>query len=139
MNRQQLIQELTRDEGTVLHAYEDHLGYVTIGIGRLIDKRKGGGISLHEAQYLLGNDVDRVYVQLSAALPWFKRLSDGRQRALCNMAFQLGINGLLAFRNTLGLMEQGKWKEASSEALKSKWATQTPARAKRVAELIEKG
>lgn len=33
---------LTSDEGRVPHAYQDHLGYWTIGVGHLIDRRKGG-------------------------------------------------------------------------------------------------
>jgi len=41
MQRAQLEQQLRRDEGEVLHEYKDSLGYSTIGIGRLIDKRKG--------------------------------------------------------------------------------------------------
>ena len=37
------VEQLRRNEGEVLHAYQDHLGFWTIGVGRLIDKRKGGG------------------------------------------------------------------------------------------------
>ena len=44
---------LRRDEGRVRHAYQDHLGYWTIGVGRLIDQRKGGGLSEDEIDYLL--------------------------------------------------------------------------------------
>jgi lysozyme len=43
--REHLIAHLRREEGEVLHVYKDHLGYLTIGVGRLIDKRKGGCIS----------------------------------------------------------------------------------------------
>ena len=53
------------EEGLVLHAYEDHLGYLTIGYGRLIDKRRGGGISKAEAEYLLLNDCRRVEQEIS--------------------------------------------------------------------------
>jgi lysozyme len=35
-----LAEMLTRDEGRVRHAYQDHLGFWTIGVGRLIDQRK---------------------------------------------------------------------------------------------------
>lgn len=34
--------QLIRDEGNVPYAYSDSLGYLTIGVGFLIDKRKGG-------------------------------------------------------------------------------------------------
>lgn len=146
MDRAQLIDELKRDEGVIPHAYQDHLGFWTIGVGRLIDRRKGGGLSGDEIEYLLGNDVAKVHQQVRSALPWFDKLSDARQRALCNMAFQMGIGdaakgtGLLGFKNTLALMRAGRFAEAADNALKSKWAThQTPARAKRVADMIRRG
>jgi lysozyme len=54
-----LIAELRRDEGVDRSAYQDHLGFWTIGVGRLIDRRKGGGLSDEEIDYLLQNDVKR--------------------------------------------------------------------------------
>ncbi|MDX9690525.1 MAG: glycoside hydrolase family protein [Alphaproteobacteria bacterium] len=139
MDRERLAEELKSDEGIVPHAYQDHLGYWTIGCGRLIDRRKGGGLSEDEIMYLLGNDIAKVHQQVRSALPWFDGLTDTRKRALCNMAFQMGINGLLGFKNTLALIQAGKYAEAADNALKSKWAQQTPARAKRVADMIRKG
>lgn len=41
--RTKLTAQLRRDEGEKLYAYQDTLGYWTIGIGRLIDRRRGGG------------------------------------------------------------------------------------------------
>jgi lysozyme len=45
-----IAEQLRRDEGEVLHAYQDKYGYWTIGVGRLIDARKGGGISVEESR-----------------------------------------------------------------------------------------
>lgn len=137
--RDSLIQDLKRDEGLVLHEYKDHLGFSTIGIGRLIDKRKGGGITVEEAEYLLGNDIDKVISQLKSSLPWYERLSDNRKKALCNMAFQMGISGLMLFRNTLKYIEQGNFAKAAENARESLWYKQTPQRAERVIQLILKG
>lgn len=139
MDRRQLIQDLHNDEGCVLHAYKDSLGFLTIGVGRLIDGRKGGGITEAEADYLLGNDIDYIYGKLKDDLPWFLMLSEGRQRALCNMAFQLGIDGLFNFKKTLYLISVGEYLEASKEAMRSKWARQTPERATRVSRLLANG
>ena len=105
-----LTNQLRRDEGEVLHAYQDHLGFWTIGIGRLIDKRKGGGLTKDEAAYLLGNDIARFTTALRTRLPWFGRLDEARQGVLANMAFQMGVEGLLGFRNTLGMIERGNRK-----------------------------
>jgi lysozyme len=133
------IDQLRRHEGEVLHAYQDHLGYWTIGIGRLIDKRKGGGITRDEAEYLLNNDVDTRLSDLQSRLPWFKNLSDPRKAVLLNMSFQLGIPGLMKFTRTLNLVASGNYSEAASAMLESKWATQTPNRAQEMARQMESG
>lgn len=139
MNVQKLINELEDDEDTVLHAYKDSLGFLTIGTGRLIDKRRGGGITKEESRYLLKNDIDRIHIALRARLPWFDDLSDTRKRALMNMAFQLGVNGLMRFRKMLAAIKAGDFEKAYDEALNSKWYKQTPNRALRVSIMIKEG
>lgn len=138
-SRDKLIEELRSDEGEVLHAYEDHLGFITIGVGRMIDKRKGGGISREESAYLLSNDIARIEAELDRRIPWWRNLSDNRQRVLVNMAFQLGVAGLMGFRNTLALIEAGEYVNASRGMLNSLWARQTPERAKRLSERMRLG
>src|SRR3990167_8097402 len=130
---------LEREEGRVRHAYQDHLGFWTIGVGRMIDKRKGGGLSEDEIDYLLNSDIKKFYDGLTAALPWFRALDATRQRALVNMAFQLGVAGLLKFKTTLAMIEMENYAAAADNALKSLWAKQTPARARRVTEMLRTG
>lgn len=137
--RENVVRSLRGEEGEVLHEYKDHLGYSTIGIGRLIDKRKGGGITPEEAAYLLGNDVDKVIDQLNKRLPWWTKLDDARKGVLINMAFQMGIDGLLGFKNTLRMIEQGRYTDAANGMMQSLWARQTPARAKRMSEQMRTG
>lgn len=137
---EQLTAQLRRDEGQRPLAYQDHLGYWTIGVGRLIDSRKpGAGLRPDEIDYLLKNDIADRVAALQKALPWFVRLDEARQGVLINMAFQLGTDGLLAFRQTLGLVRDGRYAEASEQMMKSKWAEQTPARARRLAEQMKTG
>jgi lysozyme len=137
--RQELIRQLKADEGVVSHAYQDHLGYWTIGVGRLIDKRKGGGLRPSEIDFLLQNDIDDRIEALTRRLPWFQDLDDARRGVLLNMSFQLGVDGLLTFKNTLKLVELGDYAAAAKNMLLSKWATQTPARANRMAEQMRTG
>jgi lysozyme len=135
----ELAKQLKGDEGVIPHAYPDHLGYLTIGVGRLIDKRKGGGLRPDEITYLLNNDIDNRIEALTRALPWFQDLDDARKGVLLNMAFQLGTEGLLGFKTTLGLIQRGEYEKASVQMLESKWATQTPARAKRMSDQMKTG
>jgi lysozyme len=131
--------ELIRDEGVVPHAYQDHLGYWTIGVGRLVDKRKGGGLSDEEIAVLLDNDIRRKSSDLDGAVPWWRDLDPVRQRVLVNLCFQLGISGLLGFKNTLAALQRGDYKAAADGLRASKLYQQTPARTERRARMIETG
>lgn len=135
----QASRQLKIDEGVVLHAYQDHLGFWTIGIGRLIDRRKNGCISLEEAEYLLNNDIQSRLNTLQKVLPWFDLLDEARKGVLLNMSFQLGVGGLLGFKKTLGHVKAGEYTQAAEAMLQSKWATQTPARAKRLSDQMRYG
>lgn len=130
---------LRREESEVLHAYQDHLGFWTIGVGILIDKRKGGGLLPEESAFILNNRIRIVSEQIRHELPWFDRLSEPRKAVLIGMAFQMGLEGLLGFSNTLKYIERGQYGLAASNMLLSKWASQTPARAKRMAEQLDSG
>lgn len=136
----ELVRQLRGDEGVRPQAYQDHLGFWTIGVGRLIDSRKdGSGLRPYEIDFLLQNDIDDRIEQLTRRLPWFQNLDDARRGVLLNMAFQMGVDGLMEFKNTLALVEEGKFNEAAANMLRSRWATQTPARANRLATQMSSG
>lgn len=133
-----LKKQVERHEGRVRHAYQDHLGFWTIGIGRLIDKERGGGLSDDEIDFLFANDLRRVEHELRRNLPWFSEAPDSIKQVLCNMAFQLGVAGLMRFRRMLAAMKSRDWTAASIEALDSRWAKQTPRRAEELAAMIRR-
>ena len=134
-----LKSQLLREEGAESCAYQDSLGYWTIGVGRLIDSRKGGGLSNDEIDFLLENDIKAKTHEVLLALPWMPRLSEPRQAVLIGMAFQMGIGGLLKFKRMLGSIEDGQYVKAAEEMIKSRWAKQTFGRAARMAKQMETG
>jgi len=136
MNTETIKEQLKRHEGCVLHAYEDHLGYTTIGYGRLIDERRGGGISQAEAEALLSNDIARVVGLIESEIDNLHTLPERVQHALINMGFQLGVTGLMAFTKMLAALKANDWELAAEEALNSRWAEQTPRRAHEIAKMI---
>jgi lysozyme len=127
---------LLRDEGYRRSAYQDSLGFWTIGIGKLIDARKGGGITLSEAVFLLDNELVQKMRFLDAEIPWWRQLSPVRRAVLMSMAFQLGAAGLLSFRTTLRHVESGRFAEAAEAMLLSRWATQSSGLALRMSEAM---
>lgn len=128
--------DLKMDEGFRARPYHDTVGKLTVGYGRNLDDV---GLTMDEAEYMLCNDIQRSINDLQAHLSWFDALSDNRQKALVEMCFQLGITKLLGFVNMLKAMETGNYKDATQEALTSKWAMQVPKRAARIAALILNG
>lgn len=128
-----LEDQLKIDEGFRSRPYRCTAGKLTIGYGRNIEDV---GISQNEALFMLREDIKKVKAQCHEKISFFNHLSESRQEALVNMAFNLGINGLLKFKKTLALMEKGDFKQASEEVLRSKWALQVGERAKRISKQI---
>jgi lysozyme len=135
-----MIRHLRREEGVIPHAYQDHLGFWTIGVGRLIDKRKGGRLTDAEIDILLANDITRL-IKAMEVWPSWERVKDdpARATALLSMCFQMGPVGLAKFKTTLSLIASGDFKGAAQSMLASLWAKQTPERAKRVATMLRTG
>ena len=139
MDDQEFLNQLTRHEGFRSSAYQDSKGYWTIGIGRMVDAKLKGGITLAEAQHLLQNDLDRCAKELNTKLPWWSGLSPNRRYVLLNMCFNLGINRLLGFKNTLKMIEAGNYDGAAKGMLNSLWAKQVGKRATELSEQMRLG
>jgi lysozyme len=131
--------QLIDHEGLKLSVYRDSLGYLTIGVGRLIDARKGGRITRDEAIYLLDNDIAEKIGQLRSALPWFEAQDVIRQRALVDLAFNLGTPGLLKFKNTLAAWKRGDYDGAARGLEKSLWFKQVGRRGPRIVHMVRTG
>lgn len=132
------------EEGREASAYQDSRGYWTIGVGRLIDARKGGRLTNDEIDYLLANDIRAAVDQLEtfpALAPAWAAVRDNpaRATALVSMCFQLGARGLSDFKTTLSRVVAGDFAGAADSAARSLWAAQTPNRAARVCALLRTG
>jgi len=139
-----LVQELRRDEGVRYVPYEDTIGISTVGVGhnlRAAPLPAGWSYPLTDEQVnaLLSQDLQNVYHDLDRDLPWWTQLCNVRQRVICNLCFNMGINGLLTFHNTLAAVRQGRYEDAKAGMLASKWATQVGERATRLSDMMEQG
>lgn len=144
MDIKQLIAELRRDEGVKYSPYLDTVGIQTVGVGHNLKAKPlptGWNFPLTDAQVdlLLMDDINVVISGLTARAPWYVSLTDARQRVLVNMGFNLGIPGLMAFKNTLAMIQSGQYSKASDAMLQSKWAKQVGARAIRLAKMMREG
>ena len=145
------IERLCRHEGLRLMPYRCPQGKLTIGVGRNIEdnpftseelKAVGDwqhGITKNAALFLLRNDIKRVYRQCKKQIPAFKSLNSDRQYALVDMAFNLGINGLLKFKKMLNALFYGNYDLAAKECLCSEYAEQTGKRAQIISQTLRSG
>lgn len=131
-----ITSQLEKHEGLQLKIYFCTKGKSTIGIGRNLDDR---GISEDEARYMLNNDIVDMNNKLSSCLPFYDALDDARQEVLINMAFNLGVHGLLKFKKTLQFIEDGEYEKASVEMLDSKWSTEVHNRANELSQIMKGG
>ena len=66
-------------------------------------------------------------------------MSDARQWALMNMAFNLGITKLVKFKKMLAALKAGDYNLAAKEALNSKWSKQVGKRSNRISDVFRNG
>jgi len=133
-----LIEMIRQHEGVVKHAYEDSRGYLTIGVGRLIDKKLGGGLSDDEIDYLLANDIKRCQAE-AETYEWFAGLNEPRQAVVISLLFNLGKPRYDGFKASQAAIAAGDYATAAEEMLDSKWAVQVGKRADEMAAMMFSG
>ena len=136
IEREAMIRQLRLHEGERLKPDRCTAGKLTIGVGRNLEDR---GITREEASYLLANDIAAEERELLRALPWVANLDEVRQRVLLDMAFNMGVVGLLAFKRTLATIQAGDYQRAAAMMLDSKWAGQVGQRAERLSRMMATG
>jgi lysozyme len=135
-DRAALIRQIRLHEGERLKPYRCTAGKLTIGVGRNLDDR---GITSEESAMLLDGDIRLLEIELFRALPWASALDDVRQRVLLDMAFNLGLPGLLQFKRTLEAIRTGQYQQAATMMLDSLWARQVGQRAERLSRMMATG
>ena len=102
----------------------------------IVEYLKKRELSPEEAEYILKNDIKNCIDSLikhdfyiSAPAPL--------KCALINMAFQMGVSGLLKFRKMIKYLNEKNYSKAASEALDSEWGREFVKRSKDVADIIK--
>jgi GH24 family phage-related lysozyme (muramidase) len=157
MDKEAFKQLLENHEGRKNTVYIDTEGHPTIGVGfnldrgdakELIsdmgldyDKVRNGSQDLSDAQIdkLLDHDMDTAIATSSDAVSNYDDMSEGRQLAVADMAFNLGGDGLAGFTKAVSAMESSDWETASAEMEDSKWFEQTGTRAEEDVEMMRSG
>ncbi len=146
------IDILKRHEGFRQKVYLCSAGKRTVGYGYNLDANplkilgtqirfiETHGVTKAYAENLLDNMLHNIQYDLMRKLPWLIELEindNDRYAVLVNMAYNLGIDGLLKFKNTLEHVKNKRFVEASEQMLKSKWAKQVGNRAKELSDIMK--
>ncbi|WP_336747876.1 glycoside hydrolase family protein [Pantoea vagans] len=144
----QIIPILNFEEGYVESPYIDTLGFPTVAGGIRIGPK---GASLSNYTFRVPRKVGDVWKQVivdekvldmnsrPAIYAALKQCNPARADVLYSMAYQMGVDGLAAFKNTLVMISNGNFTGAAEGMLNSLWARQTPARARRHSEVMRTG
>ncbi len=128
------------EEGLRLLPYYDHLGFPTIGYGKLLGKK---GDPLPDIKWTAEQAVADLDEKLKTALveltknkvtkdAWASLKDDDDRKAIVlSMWYQLGIDRLDDFKGTLAAIVDKNWEEVSKRMSNSLAAKQTPKRWKR--------
>ena len=144
MNKDRLYKQLKNDEGEVCKVYNDHLGYLTFGIGHLITQKDpeaalplGSPVSEERVKECFDRDVASSISEIKFLVKDFDDKPDIVQEVLVNMLFNLGYHRLSQFKKFLRAIKNNDWNEAAKEGRDSRWYTQVTKRAERLMSKLE--
>ena len=128
-----LIDNIKISEGFRSRPYRCTENHLTIGYRFAIKD-----LELDEdiCDMILERKVAKLVERLEKNLPYLPSLPKDAQDVLIEMAYQMGVSGLLKFKKTLMYVETKDYKDASVEMLDSRWAKQTPNRAKKLSDIM---
>ena len=129
-----IIEQLKIHEGYKSKVYKCTAGVDTIGVGFAI---KDLELSEEVCDLILQEKLEVLEERFEKKFDWFKTSPIEVRNVMLNMAYQLGFRGFCKFKKTIAYLEDAEWEKASVEMLDSKWAKQTPNRARELSEIIK--
>ncbi len=114
--------------------YRDSRGVLTIGFGTNLD----AGITREQAKALRDCQLAANEAAL-AVYPWFAALDPVRRSVVENMAYNLGVAGVLEFKDMIAALEAKDWPAAAQQMCASEWRVQVGDRALVLARIMETG
>jgi lysozyme len=123
------------EEGFSATVYKCSEGFDTIGYGHRCEANHPA-VTVAEAEKILADDIKIALSKVEALVG--KDAPQEVKEIVTAMVFQIGFDGVKKFKGMLRAIHAKDYKTASKEMLDSKWAKQTPARAKRMSELMNK-
>ena len=136
---EQLKERIKEHEGFVPRIYKDSLGFATIGYGHLVKEgeqwEEGKEYTKEQLEYVFDTDFEEAKKNAFSLIGDIELVDDAKC-VLIEMVFQLGISGVSKFKKMWEALSKGDYGEASFQMMDSRWAKQTPNRAKELSEEV---
>ena len=130
-----LIESIKQHEGYVGIVYKDSLGIDTIGYGFAI---KDLELDKDICDIILERKLHALTDRINNKFKWYMYMPPEIKDIVVEMCYQMGVYGFSRFKKTIAYLQDKKFKEASVEMLDSRWAEQTPNRAKELSNRVKK-
>ena len=130
----ELREAVKLSEGYRARVYKDTLDIDTIGYGFAIKD-----LELDEdiCDMILDKKLNKLIKDVDNKFSFMDDIAVEAQDVVYEMCYQLGINGFSKFKKTIAYLRDEDYKMAAIEMLDSRWAKQTPNRAKRLSNIIK--
>lgn len=131
-----ILDLIAKDEGFRSRLYKDTKGFNTIGYGFNLDT---SDIPEEVANNWLHINLIDIERNLSSHLSFLSTLDTPRQYVLLNMAYQMGVSGLLKFKDMLVALENRDYYLAANAMKDSQWYREFTTRANRLVNIMISG
>ena len=134
---ERLLKSVKQHEGYRNKVYKDTLGKRTVGYGHLCvedhweDNRE---YTVPELERVLEADLNNAIQGAEELCSDCPDIRDQAKEIIVEMVFQLGKTGVSKFRNMWKALKVPDYPTAAKEMLDSRWAKQTPGRAKEMSD-----
>jgi lysozyme len=142
MNMDRLLESVKKHEGYRNKVYLDTLGKRTVGVGHLCVEDFWEDDKEYEEKFLLEileKDLQEAIHGARSLMGEYgcADIDEQAEEILIEMVFQLGKTGVSKFKNMWKALAELNYVGASYEMLDSRWAKQTPNRAKSMAQIMK--
>ena len=129
-----LIEQIKESEGFRSKVYQCTEGFDTIGYGFAI---KDLVLSEDICDTILERKISELKLRIQQKFPFYEDMPEAVQDVIVEMCYQMGVSGFSKFRKTIDHFMRKDFKSASEEMLDSRWAKQTPNRAKKLSSYVK--
>ena len=129
-----LLDNIKESEGFRSTVYKCTAGHDTIGYGFAI---KDLHLTKDDCDMILERKIAELKIRVNNKFPFLADLPEEVQDVVIECCYQLGVSGFSNFKKTIEYLMQKDFENAGIEMLDSRWAKQTPNRAKKLSDIVK--